>query len=66
MNKKQRLGSGKRFKELANKIARSSNVENPAAIAAKIGREKYGNEKMKKMAEKGKKRHEKEHSQISY
>ena len=57
---KARLGSGKRFKQLANKIARKGNVENPAAIAAKVGREKYGKEKFQKMATQGKKRHAKE------
>ena len=56
---KARLGSGKRFKSLANKIARSGSVDNPAAVAAKIGREKYGKEKMQKMAMAGKRRHEK-------
>ena len=58
--KKAPLGSGKRFKSLANKIARSGNVDNPAAIAAKIGREKYGDKKMEKMSLKGKERHKKE------
>lgn len=55
-----KLGSGKRFKSLANKIARSGNVDNPDAVAASIGREKYGNKKMQKMAEIGKKRHAKD------
>lgn len=56
MTKKPRLGSGIRFKQLANKIARKGNVDNPVAVAASIGRKKYGNEKMQKMALAGKKR----------
>lgn len=59
MAKLPKLGSGLRFKKLANKIARNGNVENPSAVAASIGRKKYGNKKMTKMAEAGKKRHEK-------
>lgn len=59
MSKPPKLGSGKRFKMLANKIARSGNVDNPDAVAAKIGMEKYGKKKMEKMAEVGKKRKEK-------
>lgn len=60
--KKPKLGSGVRFKQLANKIARKGNVENPGAVAAKIGNSKYGVKKMHKMAmaEKGKARHAKE------
>ena len=59
MAKQPRLGSGARFKKLANKFAHQG-IENPGALAGKIGREKYGNKKMTKMAEAGKKRHAKE------
>lgn len=34
------------FKKLENKIASRGNVRNPGAVAAKIGREKYGASKM--------------------
>jgi hypothetical protein len=54
---KAKLGSGVRFKKLANKMAREG-VEDPDAVAASIGRKKYGNKKMQTMAAKGKKRHE--------
>lgn len=54
-----KLGSGERFKQLANKIAKNSDVENPNAVSAAIGRKKFGNKKMQKMAVAGKKRHEK-------
>lgn len=63
---KAKLGSGKRFKALANKIARSGEVENPAAVAASIGRKKYGNKKMSAMAKKGKARHAKDVSEHDY
>jgi hypothetical protein len=59
MAKMPKLGSGKRFKSLANKLARKG-VQDPDALAASIGRKKYGNKKMTKMAEKGKERHENE------
>lgn len=54
---KPRLGSGIRFKQLANKLAHQG-AENPKALAAYIGRKKYGNKKMTKMAEVGKERHQ--------
>ena len=56
---KAKLGSGVRFKKLANKMAREG-VNDPDAVAASIGRKKYGNKKMASMAKKGKARHEKE------
>jgi hypothetical protein len=56
---KPRLGSGKRFKTLANKMAREG-VEDPNAAAASIGIKKYGENKMHKLAMAGKKRHSKE------
>ena len=52
---KPKLGSGARFKNLANKMAREG-VDDPDAVAASIGRKKYGNKKMTAMAEKGKAR----------
>ena len=53
-----RLGSGKRFKALANKFA-NKGINNPVALAAKIGREKYGKTKFQKLAASGKRRHQK-------
>lgn len=58
---KPKLGSGKRFQSLANKMAREG-VNDPDAVAASIGRKKYGNKKMSSLAKKGKARHEKEHT----
>lgn len=52
---KAKLGSGARFKALSAKIARRGNVRNPDAVAAAIGRKKYGAAKMAKLASAGKK-----------
>lgn len=52
---KAKLGSGKRFESLKNKLSKEKGVKNPGAVAAAIGREKYGNAKMASMAKKGKK-----------
>lgn len=49
-----RLGSGDRFKKLKEKLARKG-VNNPSAAAAKIGMNKFGKERMEKMAQAGKK-----------
>jgi hypothetical protein len=50
-----KLGSGKRFKALANKFAHKG-INNPAALASVVGRKKYGKEKMQKMSMAGKRR----------
>jgi hypothetical protein len=55
MARKAKLGSGKRFKSLKGKLARKG-VRNPGALAASIGRKKYGKKKMAAMAAKGRKR----------
>lgn len=44
------LGSGGRFAQLKSKLAHKPGVTNPAALAASIGRKKYGGAKMAKMA----------------
>jgi hypothetical protein len=48
-----KLGSGARFKALTKKL--SGRVSNPKAVAAAIGRKKYGKAKFQKLAAKGKK-----------
>ena len=53
--KKPKLGSGKRFKQLTSKLKKKG-AKDPKALAAYIGRKKYGNKKMSTMALKGKKR----------
>jgi hypothetical protein len=52
---KAKLGSGARFKAV-EKAAVKSGAANPAAVAAKAGMNKYGKEKMEKMAQAGKKK----------
>lgn len=54
-----KLGTGKRFAALKEKLSHEKGVHNPGAVAAKIAREKYGNEKVNKMAQAGRKRHAK-------
>lgn len=52
-NAKAPLGNGGRFAALQSKIAANGNVQNPAAVAAAIGRRKYGAKKMAKMSAAG-------------
>lgn len=49
------LGSGERFKAV-EAAAAAGGASNPAAVAASIGRKKYGASKMAKMAAAGRKR----------
>lgn len=53
MTKKPKLGTGARFKALTKKLAKKG-AKNPKALAAHIGRKKYGAKKMAKMAAHGK------------
>jgi len=48
-----KLGSGGRFASLTNKLENEGGVRDPLALAASIGRKKYGAPKMAKMAAKG-------------
>lgn len=54
--KSMKLGGGGRFAALKAKIAARGGVRNPGAVAAAIGRKKYGAKKMAKMAAAGRKR----------
>lgn len=49
-------GSGKNFRKLTKDIRKKGGVENPKAVAAAIGRKKYGKERFQKMATAGRKR----------
>lgn len=53
MAKKPPLGTGARFKSLEHELARRGGVKNPAALAASIGRAKYGEKRMARMSAKG-------------
>ncbi len=57
MSKKAKLGSGARFKALSSKLKKQG-VDDPDALAASIGRKKFGVKKMAAMAAAGKKRKE--------
>jgi hypothetical protein len=45
-----KLGTGARFAAVEKSIAKNPNIRNPAAVAASIGRKKYGAHKMAQMA----------------
>lgn len=51
MSDSMKVGGGGRFKALVKKL--SGHVNNPGAVAAAIGRKKYGAGRMAKMAAKG-------------
>ena len=51
---KAKLGSGARFKALKSRLA--GDVRDPAAVAASIGRKKYGVAKMAKLSSAGRKK----------
>lgn len=53
--RKAKLGSGARFKSLKRKLSKKG-VRNPGAVAASIGRKKYGKKRFQSMAAKGRKR----------
>ena len=48
-----KLGGGGRFAALKGKLAKEPGITNPGALAASIGRRKYGAAKMAKMAAAG-------------
>lgn len=52
---KPKLGSGKRFADLKKKLEKQG-VDDPAAVAATVGREKYGPKKMAALAKHGRKK----------
>jgi hypothetical protein len=54
--KSMKPGGGGRFAALKAKLARKGNVTNPGAVAAAIGRKKYGHKKFQAMAAHGKRR----------
>lgn len=58
MAKSMALGGGGRFSALKSTLAKKPGITNPGALAAKIGRDKYGSKKMAKMASAGRKKGE--------
>ena len=55
MKKRPKLGTGERFAALEGQL-RKKGVRDPKALAASIGRKKYGAKKFQSMAAKGRKR----------
>lgn len=53
-HKKPKLGTGKRFAQLTKKLA-GKGAKNPKALAAFIGRKKFGAKKFAQLGSKGKK-----------
>ena len=53
--KKPPLGTGQRFRQLTRKLARKG-VRNPKALAAYIGRKKYGKKRFQQLAAAGRRR----------
>lgn len=53
--KKAKLGTGTRFKQLVSKL-KQKGIRDPKALAASIGRKKYGKKKFQQLAAKGKKK----------
>ena len=49
-----KLGGGGRFKKVEAEVAQEPGVRDPAAVAAAIGRRKYGAKKMASLAKNGK------------
>jgi hypothetical protein len=54
--KKAPLGSGERFEDLTETLSKKGGVRNPKALAAAIGRKKYGKKRFGALGKKGKKR----------
>lgn len=54
--KKPKLGTGKRFKQVSRSVAKRGKARNPNAVAAAIGRKKYGKKRFQEMAAKGRRR----------
>lgn len=55
MARKPRLGTGERFRRLVRQLA-ARGVRNPKALAAWIGRKKYGKKRFQKLAAAGRRR----------
>jgi hypothetical protein len=53
---KPKLGSGARFARLKASIGKRSDVRDPGAVAAAIGRKKYGTKRFQKLAAAGRRK----------
>ncbi|MDI6786894.1 MAG: hypothetical protein QME51_00790 [Planctomycetota bacterium] len=50
------LGGGERFQHLKTRLSKRQGVKSPGALAAFIGRKRYGKERFQKMAVAGRKK----------
>jgi len=60
MARKPKLGSGKRFSKLTRSFSHRKGkrkVSDPGALAAYIGRKKFGKKRFAKLSAKGRRRH---------
>jgi len=53
---KAKLGTGTRFRKLKKKLTKKKGIKTPGALAAWIGRKKYGAKKMAKMSVAGRRK----------
>ena len=53
MGKSMKPGGGGKFAALESKLAGKPGIKNPAAVAASIGRKKFGGEQMAEMSARG-------------
>jgi hypothetical protein len=56
MAKSMKLGGGGRFQALVRDLSAEHGIQDPKALAAAIGRKKYGKAKFQKLAVAGRKR----------
>jgi hypothetical protein len=54
---KAKLGSGARFAHLRKQLSGRKGITNPGALAASIGRKKYGAKRFNALSKAGRKRH---------
>lgn len=54
--RRPKAGTGKRFSSLVGKLKKRRDVRNPRALAAYLGRKKFGKKRFAKMAAAGRKR----------
>ena len=54
--KSMKVGGGGRFAKLKGKLAHRKGIRNPGALAASIGRKKYGKKRFQKLAAHGRRR----------
>ena len=54
--KSMKVGGGGRFAALKAKLAKGGKVSNPGAVAASIGRKKYGRQEFQRMSSAGRRK----------